>query len=89
MAEAIPLCATLCVQCVAVVIGDIFGEGLDRMLERLTAKGGFLRYIERKAIRSVSRASLDSVPGWRNILQSNHLTRLNLRCRGFDTLWRQ
>lgn len=58
MAEAIPLRATLRVQRVAVIVGDILREGFDRVLEGLTAKSGLLGHIERKAVHPVSMARL-------------------------------
>lgn len=59
MAKSIPLRATLRVQRVAVVVGDIRREGFDRMLECLPAEGRLLGYIERKAVHSMSKASKD------------------------------
>lgn len=50
MAEAIPLSATLSVERVAVVIGDILGDGLVAMLEGFAIERGFLRHVERKTI---------------------------------------
>ncbi len=48
MAEAIPLGATLSVERVAVVVGDILGDSLVAMLKGFAAKRGLLGDIERE-----------------------------------------
>lgn len=50
MAEAIPLSAALRVQRVAVIVGDILGDGLVAMLKSFAIESGFLGHIERKTI---------------------------------------
>lgn len=45
MPESIPLRATLCVHGVGVVVCDTRSEGLDGMLEGLTAEGRLLRHV--------------------------------------------
>lgn len=51
MAEAIPLSTTLSVKRVAVVVGDILGNGLIAVLEGFPIERGFLRDIERKTMK--------------------------------------
>jgi hypothetical protein len=89
MAEAIPLSATLSVERVAVVVGNILGEGLVTMLEGFATERGFLRHIERKTVESLAKfhCSISRLSFY--ILQSYHLSREYLLSRGLDSLWSQ
>jgi hypothetical protein len=50
MAKSIPLGATLGVHRVGVVVCDVRREGLDSVLEGLTAESRRFRHIKRKAV---------------------------------------
>jgi hypothetical protein len=48
MSEPIPLCATLCVHCVCIIIRNVLNKRFDVMLEHLTVESWLLRHRERK-----------------------------------------
>lgn len=50
VSESIPLCATLCVEDVCVVVDDIVDNAFDMMVECLTIECRFLWHIKRKTI---------------------------------------
>lgn len=56
MSESIPLRTTLGVECVCVVIDNIFDNSLDMMVKSLTIKCRFLWDIERKTIIELENA---------------------------------
>ena len=89
MAEAIPLSAALRIQRVAVIIGDILGNGLVAMLESFTIESGLLRHIERKTVYSLIEDYQCSFRHSLSLLQSHHLSSEYLLCRRLDPLWCQ
>lgn len=89
MAEAIPLCATLSVERVAVIIGYILSDGLVAVLEGFAIERRLLGNIERKTIGQSVNSHLYSSRLPLNILESHHLSREDLLCRCLDPLWCQ
>lgn len=83
MSESIPLRAALSVECVCVVIDNIFDHSLDMMVKSLTIKCRFLWNIEGKTINELDIAF--HVPGYiEYLLQSNHLPGCNLPSRSHN-----
>lgn len=76
MSESIPLRAALSVKSVCVVIDNIFDHSLDVMVKSLTIKCGFLWDIKRKTVNELEIAF--RIPGYKHLLQSNHLPGCNL-----------
>ena len=55
MSKSVPLCATLCIQGVGVIIYDVLGDSLDLMFERFAVECGLLGYIKRKTINNSAK----------------------------------
>lgn len=91
MTEAIPLGATLSVERVAVVVGNILGDCLVAMLKGFAAERGLLGDIERETGKQlitkqlwIMRRHVDSVS--LNLLQPHHLSSQYLLRRRLDPL---